>query len=154
MFDLFNESSIMENLNMTSESNVIHQEMPENNILLAEAIIKDTLTAEELQSLCENKSEQELLFSEGILSEVSIMKFDKAAKLKKYEGIALIAIAREKKDRDLNKLIRIWKMRRIILDGWRKKYGTEAKRRANEMFRNFGKSKSVTAATAVKRTAK
>jgi hypothetical protein len=152
MFDLFNESSIMENLNITSESNVIHQEMPENNILLAEAIIKDTLTPDELQALCENTAEKELLFSEGILSEVSIMKFDKAAKLKKYEGIALIAIAREKKDRNLNKLIRIWKMRRFILDDWRKKYGTEAKRRANEMLRNFGKSKSTTAMTAVKRT--
>lgn len=109
------------------------------------------LNPEEMAALCENTTEQNMLIGDNILAERSIVRFDKTAKLNRAESQALIVIAREKKDHDLNKLIRIWKMRRIILDRWRHKYGNEAKRRAKDMVRRLGSSKAPSAKKAAMR---
>ena len=103
------------------------------------------LSYDELETLAENKEELAILMDENILNEKSIVKFDKPAREKRLEAQSIIVIARERGDRDLNKLLRVWKMRKILLDRLKKKYGNAAKQRARQMMRNFGKSKSKTA---------
>ena len=151
--DIFSEASIMGVLNgdLLSEGAGIYQENPENDIILAESILEATLSSDELEALCENTSELALLQDENILNEKSIIRFDKNAKLKRAESQAIIIIAREKKDRDLNKLLRVWKMRKILLERLRRKYYNAAKARAKQMVRNLGKSKSNTAKKASNR---
>ena len=150
MFDLNDKSSILNAF--LDESTGIHQEDPELNIQLAEAMFMSALTQEELQELTENTKEMNTLIEEGILSEKTIVKFDKTAKLSKAESQAVLIIAREKNDRDFFKLVRVWKMRKILKDKLEKKYGSQAKARAKQMIRNSAKSKSKTANKVAKRT--
>lgn len=152
-FDLFDKDSMVGFLNMNEDVGLI-QESPENNILLAEAILSDALNSEELSALCEDSAQLAMLQDENLLSEKSIIKFDKAAKLKRAEAQACIIIAREKKDRDLNKLLRVWKMRKLLLDRLFKKYGNSAKQRAKLMVRNMSKSKSPAVKKAAERVGK
>lgn len=151
--DLFNENSISDALNgdLLNENTGIYTENPDNDILLAESILTSTLSSEELEALSENTEELSILQDENILNEKSIIKFDKNAKLKRAEAQAVILIARERNDRDLNKLLRVWKMRRILLDRLKSKYLNAARARAKKMIRNMGKSKSNTAKKASKR---
>lgn len=150
-FNILDKESMLGCLNMVNEDAGIIPEDPMNNIILAEAILTDALNPEELSQLCEDDSQLALLQDENFLSERSIIKFDKAAKLKRAEAQAAIIIAREKKDRDLNKLLRVWKMRRLLLDRIFKKYGNAAKQRAKQMVRKMSNSRSPVAKTAAKR---
>ena len=147
MLDILNKDSIDDFMNgdLLGESVGIHQENPDNDVLLAEAVIMDTLSYDELETLAENKEELAILMDENILNEKSVVKFDKSAREKRLESQSIIVIARERGDRDLNKLLRVWKMRKILLERLKKKYGNAAKQRARQMMRNFGKSKSKTA---------
>lgn len=150
--NIFDQESMLQalNINESTDAGIINED-PANNIILAEAIMSSTLSTEELESLCEDKDQLAILMNEDILSEKSVIKFDKAAKLKRAEAQACIVIAREKKDRDLNKLLRVWKMRKLLLDRLFKKYGNAAKQRAKQMVRKMGSSKSTVAKKAAKR---
>ena len=170
-FDLNNKSSIMNFVNEgckksnegckdydddydDDENDDICIEDPENNIKLAEGMFLANLNPDELRDLCENTKEMNTLIEEGILSEKTIVKFDKNAKLSRAESQAVIAIAREKKDKDFNRLIRCWKQRKILLERLNKKYGSQAKIRAKQMIKNANKSKSPTAKKVAKRASK
>ena len=144
MFDISDKESILEAFYNDDETG-LSQENPENNITLAEAMFIESLNPEELESLANNPSEMATLVEEGILSEKTIVKFDKKAKLSRAESQAVLLIAKEKKDRDFNKLIRVWKMRKALLDKLEKKYSSQAKQRAKKMVKNTAKSKSSTA---------
>ena len=161
MFDLNDKNSIMNFMNENSgyeddynENYDISMEDPENNIKIAEAMFLEALNPDELQELTENTSEMNTLIQEGILSEKTIVKFDKKAKLSRAEAQCELMIAREKKDRDFNRLIRSWKVRKILLERIHKKYGAQAKVRAKQMVRNSAKSKSPTAKKVAARTMK
>lgn len=149
MFDLTNRDSIIQTLN--EEAETIYQQDPENDIALAEALFMSTLSSEELEALTENTRELAELCDLGILSEKSIVKFDKKAKLKRAEAQACLMIAREKKDRDFNKLLRVWKMRKFLLDRIYTRYIGQARGRARQMVKNVGKAKGSTAKKVVKR---
>lgn len=155
MLDLTNRDSILatflgESVNTKGdeydfEDDEIYEEDPEFDIELAEAIFMNSLTPAELTALTEDTHEMGILIEEGILSEKTIVKFDKKAKLERATQQAVLNIAREKKDRDFNKLIRVWKMRKALLEKLNKKYWTTAKQRGKQMVAKTAKSKSPTA---------
>lgn len=156
MLDLNDRDSIINSFMNESGSFGFHTEDPENDLLLAEALFQSELTGEELADLTENTSEMGALIQNGILSERSIVKFDKKAKLSRLEAQAVLIIAKEKKDRDFNKLIRVWKMRKFLLDKLNKRYASQAKARARQMLSktNSMKSQSTAAKKVVSRQAK
>lgn len=153
-FNILDENSIQNFLNddLLSENAGITQENPDNDVLLMEAVLNANLTSDELEALSEDSKELAILQDENILQEKSIIKFDKNAKLKRLESQSIIVIAREKRDRDLNKLLRVWKMRRILLDRLKKKYINQARARARQILRTMSHSKSNSAKKAASRT--
>ena len=152
MFDITDPKSIMnflhESSDVSGETNIdaleegtIYEENPEFDVELAEAVFMNTLTPEELSELSENSVEMSRLVDEGLLSEKTIVKFDKKAKTERATQQAVLQIAREKKDRDFNKLIRVWKMRRALIEKLNKKYWSQAKARAKKMVNKAKTSK-------------
>lgn len=124
----------------------ICQEDPEGDALIIEAAICEAIgTKEGLQEFLE--CEAPLFVKMGILTERSIVRLDKKAKLSKAEAQAVFIIAKEKGDRDYKKLCTIWKMRKVLIEKLTKKYANEARRRAKTMVK---KSQSVAGATAAK----
>lgn len=153
MFDITDPKSIMnflhESSDVSGETNIdaleegtIYEENPEFDVELAEAVFMNTLTPEELSELSENSVEMSRLVDEGLLSEKTIVKFDKKAKTERATQQAVLQIAREKKDRDFNKLIRVWKMRRALIEKLNKKYWSQAKARAKKMVNKAKTSKA------------
>ena len=153
MFDITDPKSIMnflhESSDVSGETNIdaleegtIYEENPEFDVELAEAVFMNTLTPEELSELSENSVEMSRLVDEGLLSEKTIVKFDKKAKTERPTQQAVLQIAREKKDRDFNKLIRVWKMRRALIEKLNKKYWSQAKARAKKMVNKAKTSKA------------
>ena len=153
MFDITDPKSIMNFLHESSdvsgetiidalEEGTIYEENPEFDVELAEAVFMNTLTPEELSELSENSVEMSRLVDEGLLSEKTIVKFDKKAKTERATQQAVLQIAREKKDRDFNKLIRVWKMRRALIEKLNKKYWSQAKARAKKMVNKAKTSKA------------
>lgn len=152
MFDLTDTKSILDEFNALDESGSgLYQEDPENNLILCEAIIFSELNSEELADLSENTKELETMIGDNLISEKTIIKLDKKAKLSRAEQQAVLLIAKEKGDKDFFRLVRVWKMRKFLLNKLNKKYGGRAKSRARQMVANMGKSKSKTAKTAANR---
>lgn len=155
MFDLTNRESVLSALAESSLVSDIHQEDPANDVALAECALLGALNSEELDNLSENTSELEQLQAEGLISEATktIIKFNKKDQLKRATAQAVLIIAKEKNDRDFNKLVRVWKMRKALLTKLDKKYHTQAVARAKQMVKNMNKSKSSAAKKVAKRTA-
>lgn len=124
----------------------ICQEDPEGDALIIEAAICEAIgTKEGLQEFLE--CEAPMFVKMGILTERSIVRLDKKAKLSKAEAQAVFIIAKERGDRDYKKLCTIWKMRKVLIEKLTKKYANEARRRAKTMVK---KSQNVAGATAAK----
>lgn len=155
MFDLTNRESVLSTLAESSLVSDIHQEDPANDVALAECALLGALSPEELNELSENSKELEQLESEGLISEATktIIKFNKKDQMKRATAQAVLIIAKEKNDRDFNKLVRVWKMRKALLTKLDKKYHSQAVARAKQMVKNMNKSKSASAKKVAKRTA-
>jgi hypothetical protein len=126
---LFNEESMYD---MFSEG----EETKEGNQIIAEAIIEDALLENGLVMLDEDIALD--MLNEELLSERNIIKFDKKTKRKYNTNKAAVVIAKEKNDRDYKKLVKVYKMRKLLLGRIMKKYGTKAKIRARQMETNHG----------------
>ena len=162
MFDLNDKNSIINtflgentsNDDYLDEGMGLYEEDPENDIALSEAMFMSYLNADEIDELCENSAELNYLIDKDLLSEKVIVKFDKKAKLNRAEKLAVLTIAKEKKDRDFYKLVRVWKMRKLLLEKLNKKYGSQAKTRAKQMIKKQSSSRSTTSKKVAKRAAK
>ena len=162
MFDLNDKNSIINtflgentsNDDYLDEGMGLYEEDPENDIALSEAMFMSYLNADEIDELCENSAELNYLIDKDLLSEKVIVKFDKKAKLNRAEKLAVLTIAKEKKDRDFYKLVRVWKMRRLLLEKLNKKYGSQAKTRAKQMIKKQSSSRSTTSKKVAKRAAR
>lgn len=162
MFDLNDKNSIINtflgentsNDDYLDEGMGLYEEDPENDIALSEAMFMSYLNADEIDELCENSAELNYLIDKDLLSEKVIVKFDKKAKLSRAEAQAVLIIAKEKKDRDFYKLVRVWKMRKLLLEKLNKKYGSQAKTRAKQMIKKQSSSRSTTSKKVAKRAAK
>lgn len=116
------------------------------------AVLMENCTAEELLAFFENNSEVEVVQGEQLLTERTILKMDKIARLNRAYKTSIFQVAREKKDPMFKKLLTVWKMERFLEGKLEKKYGNEAKRRAKKVVANAGKSKSALVKKAIART--
>ncbi len=131
MIDLTQINTILNESGIEGLTAQLTEADPENDILISEAILQDELTEEELSEFLRSPEYDEAV-SLGMLSEKTIVRFDKTAKLSRAESQAILAIAREKGDRDFKKLITIWKVRKHLLDKLTKKYRGQAASRVRQ----------------------
>ena len=104
-------------------------------------LIKTDLTEEEVDEFVESV-DSDIAVSEGLLTEKTIIKFDKNAKKAQLFEVAVAACAREHKDPLFRKLETVYKMERVIKAKLRKKYYSEAQRKVKEYLKRASKSKS------------
>lgn len=139
--DIFDRQSLL-NIALNEGANIVAEDNLDETLLYESAIF-NALTEEELNALLEDTQELETLKDEGLLSEkVQIIRISKEGQLKRLEGQALLVIARDKKDKDFLRLVKVWKMRRFLLDKLRKRYGSQAKIQAKKMQKALTRSKS------------
>ena len=86
--------------------------------------------------------EADILVSEGYLTEKTIVRFDKNAKRAQLYEVAVLTIAREKKDPLYRKLETVYKMERVLKAKLRKKYHSQANKKVKEWLERARKSKS------------
>jgi hypothetical protein len=109
---------------------------------ITEAILMEGLSSDEMEDFLESYRDVNTAVSEGIVQEKTIIKLDKKAKLSKAQKAAIYTVAREKKDKDFIKLLKVWRMERLLKGKLRKKYTNEAARRAKKAMSKAGSSKS------------
>lgn len=84
-------------------------------------LLQDELSDEEKVEFVES-AEMDILEEEGLISERTIIKFDKNAKKAQLYEVAWMTIARSKKDKDMRKLDMLYKMERVLKAKLRKRY--------------------------------
>lgn len=104
----------------------------ENLSSIIGTMILENCTAEEIEDFMNNPAEVQAAQMGNILTERTIVRFDKKAKLSRSYATALFQVAKEKKDRMFKKLLTVWKMERFLEGHLHKKYGNEAMRRAKK----------------------
>lgn len=119
--------------------------------LIMEGAILDTFSTDEIEQIVENHYDITVGVNEEYLEEATIVRLDKKAKRSRAKAVAVFTIAREKKDKDMKKLMTLWKLERFIEDKLFKRYGAQADSRVKKMAHNATKSKSKTVSTAAKK---
>ena len=104
--------------------------------LVMESILLEMLSAEEAESICEDRRFVSDLIKDEILTERSIVKLDKKAKLNRATMTSVYTIARKHKDPDFKKLVTLWRMEAKLEKKLKQKYGNEAIRVAKQSLRN------------------
>jgi hypothetical protein len=107
--------------------------------LITEAVLCDVLSKSELQELTETADVCNELKDLGVVTEKTIVRLDKKAKLSRAFKTAVFTIAREKKDPKFKKLLTVWKMERALEAYLMKKYQAEATKRAKLAVARLGK---------------
>ena len=107
--------------------------------LITEAVLCDVLSKSELQELTETADVCNELKDLGVVTEKTIVRLDKKAKLSRAFKTAVFTIAREKKDPKFKKLLTVWKMERALEAYLMKKYQAEATKRAKIAVARLGK---------------
>ena len=102
--------------------------------LIMEGAMLDTMDNTDISMFLENYDEVNAAISEEVVTEKTIVRLDKKAKLSKAHKAAIFAIAKERKDKLFNKLVWCWKLERFIEAKLEKKYGNEAMRRAKKLW--------------------
>nr|DAJ68118.1 MAG TPA: hypothetical protein [Caudoviricetes sp.] len=123
----------------------------ESTSAIAGSLLMEYCTPDEISAFLENSSEVELAQNEELLTEKTILKMDKVARLNRAYKTSIFQVAREKKDPLFKKLLTVWKMERFLEGKLEKKYGNEGRRRAKKVVANAGKSKSPLVKKAVSR---
>ena len=119
---LFNKTSLDEVMQISEESNA----------MIAEAMISDQLTKDEICELTSCAEACNELKDLGIVTEKTIVRLDKRAKLSRAFQTAVFTIAREKKDPLFNKLALNRVKERQLRQQIFKKYGHMADRIAKK----------------------
>jgi hypothetical protein len=104
-------------------------------------LLQDELSDEEKVEFVES-AEMDILEEEGLISERTIIKFDKNAKKAQLYEVAWMTIARSKKDKDMRKLDMLYKMERVLKAKLRKRYHQLAIKKVKEWMGKKAKSKS------------
>lgn len=97
-----------------------------DSTLITEAVLLEGLSAEECASICEDTRFTDELIKSEIVTEKTIIKLDKKAKLKGATRTAVYTIARQRKDPKFKKLLTLWRMEAQIEKELYKKYHNEA----------------------------
>ena len=104
-------------------------------------LIESVYSMEEIEEFVESV-ESDIAVGEGLLTERTIVKFDKNAKRAQLYETAVAAVARAKNDPLYKKLQTVYKLERILKAKLRKKYNAEANRKVKEWMARAKKSKS------------
>lgn len=113
-------------------------------MLVAEAALCDVLSNAELAELTEAADVCRELVEMGVVTEKSIVRLDKKAKISRAYKTAIFTIAREKKDPLFKKLVTTWRIERTLEAKLMKKYHTEAMKRAKVSVAKLGSGKKDT----------
>ena len=104
-------------------------------------LLKDTMTDDELDEFTES-TDSDVAMCENFLTERTIVKFDKKSRYAQLKKIAILSIAREKKNPLYKKLTICWKMEKMIERKFEDMYGNQAAPRVKEYLRKAKSSKS------------
>lgn len=116
---------------------------PEEQALVVEAAMMDTLSNEEIESIMDNYlPDFYRAVDEDIVQERSIVRLDKTAKLSKATRVAEYNIAKKKNDPLFKKLMTLWAAQRYIGDKLHQRYGMKAKSEAKKAVAQAARSKS------------
>ena len=97
---------------------------------IIEAIVLESLSSEQLESVCEDAAFSAELVKNDIVMEKTIVRMDKKARLQRALKTATFTIARRKNDSKFKKLLTIWRLERSLEAYLLKKYHNEALRLA------------------------
>ena len=80
--------------------------------------------------------------SEAFMTERTIVKFDKKARWSQLHKVAVLAIAKEKKDVMYKKLVTVWRIEKTLENRLTVKYGSQANARVRAYLQRARQSKS------------
>ena len=116
----------------------------EDQALIMEAAILDSVSPDELQAFLENHTEVQAAIRDEVLLEKTIVRLDKAAKITRAQKVAVFTVAKERNDPLIKKLMTVWRLERYLEGTLLRKYGSEGMRRARAAMNKPSKSKSKT----------
>ena len=125
----------------------------EESTLITSAILLESLTPEEAGDICADRGLVKSLLENQIVTEKTIVRLDKKARLKGATHTAIYSIARKRKDPDFKKLLTLWRLESKLEHKLEKKYGNEAMRLAKETIRNQSTNKLPSVSNQGKNTA-
>ena len=111
------------------------------NAVATPLMLNGELSEAEINEFVESV-DSDIAIAEGLLTERTIVKFDKNAKRAQLYEVAVAACAREHNDPDFRKLQTVYKMERILKKKLRKKYNSQAQKKVKEYLARAKKSKS------------
>jgi len=111
--------------------------------LIIGATLLEGLSAEEAESVVEDAKFTNELIKGDIVTEKTIVRLDKKAKLKGATKTAVYTIARRRKDPKFKKLLTLWRMEAQIEKELYKKYHNEALMTAKKSLANKASSSSL-----------
>ena len=94
--------------------------------LIIESCLFDGLNPDEISSVLEDAQTMDELKKENIVTERTIVRLDKKARLNNSFRTALFTVARRHKDVKFKKLLTLWRMERQIEAYLEKRYRSEA----------------------------
>lgn len=103
--------------------------------LITEAALIEGLSPEDAAGVLEDKQLLDELKTNEIVTERTIVKFDKKARLNTAYKTAIFTVARRRKDAKFKKLLTLWRMERQIEAYLMKKYHSEAMKIAKESLK-------------------
>lgn len=109
---------------------------------IMEGIVLDNLTDSELLDFITDPQEVKENINNQVLTEKSIVRFDRAAKLSRAQKIAIFTIARKKKNPLFKKLLTLWRAERYIEARLAKLYGNQAMQQARRAVADASKRPS------------
>ena len=102
------------------------------------AFLMDVASPSELEDVCESLEDiNDLSDIMGFPMEASIVRLDRASRLKHLRKANVLSLARKNNDSRFNKLLTIWKMERDLEKGLEQIYGSRALQMANQQIRNY-----------------
>ena len=134
-----NDDYSPDNENLTPEQD---QEVDDAIVAVATPILLQAeLSEDEMQEFVEGL-DSDVAVAEGVLTEKTVVRFDKKARLAQLYEVAVYAIARAKQDRLYKKLDKVYAMERLLKAKLRKKYNAQAQKKAREYLAKMKKSRS------------
>ena len=151
-FDIFDLESAFNGLNESTTDNNNENfgifDIDANvDAMLSECILCESLSSDELYALMEDSNLVDELKESNILTEATkVVKItmNRDSQMQRLTTMMVYQIAREKKDKLFNKLIKAWKVKKFLSKQLYAKYGSAAKTRAAKRYTQLRKSKNST----------
>lgn len=104
--------------------------------MINEALITSFLTEDEQIQLLESHNEITDLINSDVVTEKTIVRLDKKARVNQIQKVAVFTIAKEKNDPIFRKLMTVWRIESNLEKKLLDKYGNEGLRRARKTVQN------------------